>query len=110
MHHRRTSRREDFDRPLGVGDIAREAGMSVSGFHHHFKALTAMSHLQFRKRVRLHEARRLMLGEDLDAAGAGHRVGYADAYHFTRDYKRLFGEPPARDDGRLREAAVSVAP
>jgi AraC-like DNA-binding protein len=62
--------------------------------------------LQFQKRMRLQEARRLMLGEDLDAADAGFRVGYSDASHFTREYKRLFGEPPARDVERLREAAV----
>ncbi|QIN83528.1 helix-turn-helix domain-containing protein [Rubrobacter tropicus] len=97
--------REDFDRPLRVEDVAREAGMSVSGFHHHFKAVTAMSPLQFQKRMRLQEARNLMLGEHLDAAGAGHRVGYGDASQFTREYKRLFGAPPLRDVERLREAA-----
>ena len=101
--------REDFDRPLRIEDVARESGMSVSGFHHHFKAITAMSPLQFQKRMRLQAARRLMLGEDLDAAGAGHRVGYGDASHFTRDYKRLFGAPPMRDVERLREAAVEGA-
>ena len=101
--------REDFDRPLRIEDVARESGMSVSGFHHHFKAVTAMSPLQFQKRMRLQAARRLMLGEDLDAAGAGHRVGYGDASHFTRDYKRLFGAPPMRDVERLREAAVEGA-
>ena len=98
--------REDFDRPLRVEDIARDLGMSVSGFHHHFKAVTAMSPLQFQKQMRLQEARRLMLGEDLDAASAGYRVGYRDASHFTRDYKRLFGAPPVRDVERLREAAM----
>ena len=97
--------REDFDRPLRIEDVARESGMSVSGFHHHFKAVTAMSPLQFQKRVRLQEARRLMLAEDLDAAGAGHRVGYSDASQFTREYKRLFGAPPMRDVERLREGA-----
>jgi AraC-like DNA-binding protein len=102
--------RKDFDRPLRIEDIAREFGMSVSGFHHHFKAVTAMSPLQFQKQLRLREARRLMLGEDLDAAGAGYRVGYSDASHFTREYKRLFGAPPARDLERLREAAMEVAP
>ena len=76
--------------------------MSVSGFHHHFKAVTAMSPIQFQKRMRLQEARRLMLGEDLDAAGAGHRVGYSDASQFSREYKRLFGAPPGRDAERLR--------
>jgi AraC-like DNA-binding protein len=101
--------REDFDRPLRVENVAREAGMSVSSFHHHFKAVTAMSPLQFQKQVRLQEARRLMLGEDLDVASAGHRVGYSDASHFTRDYKRLFGAPPARDAERLREAATAGA-
>jgi AraC-like DNA-binding protein len=101
--------REDFDRPLRIEDVARESGMSVSGFHHHFKAVTAMSPLQFQKRMRLQEARRLMLGEDLDAGSAGQRVGYGDASHFTRDYKRLFGAPPMRDAERLREAATEGA-
>jgi AraC-like DNA-binding protein len=98
--------REDFDRPLRVEDVAREAGMSVSGFHHHFKAVTAMSPLQFQKRVRLQEARRLMLGEDLDAGSAGFRVGYGNVSQFTREYKKLFGAPPARDVEQLREAAT----
>jgi len=79
--------------------------MSVSSFHHHFKAITAMSPLQFQKHMRLQEARRLMLGEDLDAASAGYRVGYNDAAHFSRGYKRLFGLPPLGDVRRLREAA-----
>jgi AraC-like DNA-binding protein len=98
--------REEFARPLRIEDVAREAGMSVSGFHHHFKAVTAMSPLQFQKRMRLQEARRLMLGEDLDAGSAGRRVGYGDASQFSREYKRLFGTPPARDAERLREAAT----
>jgi AraC-like DNA-binding protein len=97
--------RDDFDRPLRIEDVARESGMSVSGFHHHFKAVTAMSPLQFQKRMRLHEARRLMLGQDLDAGSAGRRVGYSDASQFTREYKRLFGAPPMRDAERLRAAA-----
>jgi AraC-like DNA-binding protein len=101
--------RKDFDRPLRIEDIARELGMSISGFHHHFKAVTAMSPLQFQKQLRLQEARRLMLGEDLDAASAGYRVGYGDASHFNREYKRLFGAPPARDVERLREAATESA-
>ena len=97
--------REEFDQPLRIDDIARELGMSVSSFHHHFKAVTAMSPLQFQKQMRLQEARRLMLGEGLDAASAGYRVGYNDASHFNREYKRLFGLPPLRDVERLREAA-----
>jgi len=101
--------RKDFDRPLRIEDIARELGMSVSGFHHHFREVTAMSPLQFQKRMRLQEARRLMLAEDLDAASAGYQVGYSDASHFNREYKRLFGAPPMRDAERLREAATVSA-
>jgi AraC-like DNA-binding protein len=97
--------RKDFDQPLRIDDIARELGMSVSGFHHHFKAVTAMSPLQFQKQMRLQEARRLLLGEGLDAARAGYRVGYNDASHFNREYKKLFGVPPIRDVERLREVA-----
>jgi len=97
--------RQDFDQPLRIEQIAREMGMSVSGFHHHFKTVTEMSPLQFQKHLRLQEARRLMLGEDLDAASAAYRVGYHDASHFNREYKSLFGVPPMRDVQRLREAA-----
>jgi AraC-like DNA-binding protein len=97
--------RKEFDQPLRIEDMAQELGMSVSSFHHHFKAVTAMSPLQFQKQIRLREARRLMLGEGLDAAGAGYQVGYNDASHFSREYKRLFGLPPLRDVERLREAA-----
>ncbi len=97
--------RKDFDQPLRIEDLAREFGMSVSGFHQHFRAVTALSPLQFQKHLRLQEARRLMLGEGLDAASAGYRVGYGDASHFTREYKRLFGAPPMHDVERLREGA-----
>jgi AraC-like DNA-binding protein len=96
---------QEFDQPLRIDDLAGELGMSVSSFHHHFKAVTAMSPLQFQKQIRLQEARRLMLSDDLDAASAGYRVGYNDASHFNREYKRLFGLPPLRDVERLREAA-----
>ena len=96
---------QDFDQPLRIEGIARELGMSVSGFHHRFKAVTAMSPLQFQKRLRLQEARRLMLGEGLDAANTAYRVGYNDASHFNREYKSLFGLPPMRDMERLRETA-----
>lgn len=94
--------RRDFDRPLRIEDLARDLGMSVSGFHHHFKEVTALSPLQFQKQLRLQEARRLMLSEDLDATNAGFRVGYDDPSHFSREYKRLFGAPPMRDVERLR--------
>jgi AraC-like DNA-binding protein len=97
--------RQDFDQPLRVEQIARELGMSVSGLHHRFKDVTALSPLQFQKRLRLQEARRLMLGEDLDAASAGFRVGYNNASQFSREYKSLFGVPPMRDVQRLRDVA-----
>lgn len=94
--------RANFNQPLRIEDLARELGMSVSGFHHHFKSVTLMSPLQFQKQLRLQEARRLMLSEGLDAASAGFRVGYEDPAYFSRDYKKLFGAPPQRDIARLR--------
>lgn len=96
----------EFSQTLRVEELARECGMSVSGFHQHFKAITALSPLQFQKQVRLQEARRLLLGQNLDAATAGYRVGYDDASHFTREYKRFFGAPPMRDVEQLRAASA----
>jgi AraC-like DNA-binding protein len=101
--------RQDFNQPLRIESIARDLGMSVSGFHHHFKSVTAMSPLQFQKQLRLQEARRLMLGQNLDATSAAYQVGYADASHFNREYKRLFGAPPMRDVEHLRAAARETA-
>jgi len=98
--------RHDFDQPLRIEQLARELGMSVSGLHHHFKAVTALSPLQYQKRLRLLEARRLLLGEDVDATRAAYRVGYQDVSHFNREYKSLFGVPPMRDVHRLRAAEV----
>lgn len=94
--------RENLDQPLKIERVARELEMCVSGFHHHFKSVTAMSPLQFQKRLRIQEARRLMLGEDLDAASAGRRVGYDDSAYFNRAYKKLFGAPPRRDIAKMR--------
>jgi AraC-like DNA-binding protein len=101
--------REDFAEPLQMDDIAQDLSMSTSSFYHHFKAVTGLSPLQFQKRIRLQEARRLMLGEGLNATSAGFRVGYNDASHFSREYRRLFGDPPLRDVQRLREAAEVAA-
>ena len=101
--------RQDFDQTLHIEDLARDLGLSVSGLHHHFKAVTAMSPLQFQKQLRLQEARRLMLSEDFDAASAAYRVGYHDASHFNREYKGLFGVPPMRDVQRLREEVLANA-
>jgi len=96
----------NYNQPLRIDSLAKELGMSSSGFHHHFKAVTDMSPLQFQKELRLQEARRLMLGESLDAASAGYRVGYEDPSHFSRDYKKHFGAPPVQDVGRFRAMAV----
>ena len=101
--------RQHFDQPLRIEEIAQDLGMSVSGFHHHFKAVTALSPLQFQKQLRLQEARRLMLSEGLDATSAAYCVGYQDASYFNREYKSLFGIPPMRDVQRLREEPRSGA-
>lgn len=81
--------------------------MSPSSFYYHFKAVTDMTPLQFQKQLQLQEARRLMLSEELDASTAGYRVGYNDASHFNREYKRLFGRPPVRDIEHLRQRAAA---
>ena len=86
--------RSRYVEALRIEDLAREALMSLSSFHHHFKLLTGMSPLQFQKQLRLGEARRLMLTEDLDAATAAYRVGYESASQFSREYGRQFGAPP----------------
>jgi AraC-like DNA-binding protein len=91
-----------FDQPLRIDALARHVHMSESSLHHQFKAVTAMSPLQYQKQLRLQEARRLMLS-GLDAASAGHAVGYESASQFSREYGRQFGAPPARDAQRLRE-------
>jgi AraC-like DNA-binding protein len=101
--------REDFDQQIRIDHVAQEVGLSVSSFHHQFKAVTALTPLQFQKQLRLQEARRLMFSEDLDATSTAFRVGYNDASHFNREYKRLFGLPPMRDLERLREATGLAA-
>jgi AraC-like DNA-binding protein len=99
---------EDFDQTLRIEQLAQEFGMSISSFYEHFKAVTAMSPLQFQKQLRLQEARRLMLAENHDATSAAYRVGYNDASHFSREYKSVFGIPPLRDVQRIREISSSV--
>lgn len=92
--------------PLRVDELAASVQMSTSTFHHHFRALTAMSPLQFQKWLRLNEARRLMLTEHMDASTAAFRVGYESPSQFGREYHRLFGAPPLRDVMNLRQAAA----
>ena len=95
--------REHFAQPIRVDDLADLANMSLSSFHQHFRAVTAMSPLQYQKVLRLHEARRLMLARMLDAGSAGRQVGYLSASQFSREYARLFGSAPTRDIAKLRE-------
>ncbi len=98
--------KEHYSRPLRIDDLANRVSMSVSSLHHHFKAITAMSPLQYQKQLRLQEARRLMLEESLDAGDAGHQVGYESQSQFSREYARHFGEPPMRDIGRVRRSLL----
>ncbi|WP_018010554.1 AraC family transcriptional regulator [Sinorhizobium medicae] len=98
--------KEHYSRPLRIEDLASRVSMSVSSLHHHFKAITAMSPLQYQKQLRLQEARRLMLEERLDAGNAGHKVGYESQSQFSREYARHFGEPPLRDVGRVRRNLI----
>ncbi|HXV31678.1 MAG TPA: AraC family transcriptional regulator [Sinorhizobium sp.] len=98
--------KEHYARPLRIDELASRVSMSVSSFHHHFKAITAMSPLQYQKQLRLQEARRLMLEEHLDAGDAGHKVGYESSSQFSREYARHFGEPPMRDIGRVRRSLL----
>lgn len=96
--------RANFKDACRIDDLVKVAGMSRSAFHEHFKAVTAMSPLVFRTQLRLQEARRLMVTGGLDAASAGHSVGYDSPSQFSRDYSRLFGTPPAKDASRFRLA------
>jgi AraC-like DNA-binding protein len=89
--------RDHFAEPLRIDALAKHVGMSPSALHLHFKAVTALSPLQYQKRLRLQEARRLMLGEGLDAGEAAFRVGYESPSQFGREYRRMFGESPRRD-------------
>jgi AraC-like DNA-binding protein len=92
----------NYAKPLRVEDLAQIAGMGVSTLHHHFRALTAMSPLQYQKQLRLHAARLRMLIDGLDAASAAFEVGYESASQFNREYSRFFGQPPMRDVRTLR--------
>ena len=95
--------KRNFRSALSVETLASEARMCTSALHQYFKVVTGVSPLQFQKNLRLLEARRLMLSRALDAAAAGHSVGYESASQFSREYRRLFGAPPVRDIARLRE-------
>jgi len=89
--------KDNFATPIKIEDLAVRAGMSPSAFHSHFRSVTAMSPLQYQKRMRLSEARRLMLTQKVDAATAAFEVGYESPSQFSREYSRMFGAPPLRD-------------
>jgi len=91
---------------LRIEELAREVHWSTSALHHHFKAATAMTPVQYQKQIRLQDARRLLLAEHIDASTAGHRVGYDSPSQFNREYSRFFGAPPARDLKRMRSHRV----
>jgi AraC-like DNA-binding protein len=101
--------KDHFADPIQVESLARRVGMSPSAFHLHFKHVTALSPLQYQKRLRLHEARRLMLGEGLDAAESAFRVGYESPSQFSREYRRMFGAPPRQDITALKAEAQPTA-
>lgn len=100
--------RREYREALRVEDLIGETHLSRSTFHRQFKAVTGMSPLQYQKHLRLREARRLMLTESLQASDAGFEVGYESASQFSREYRRLFGAPPARDVAAVREQRDSV--
>lgn len=98
----------NYASPLRIEELAQRVHMSASSLHHHFRLLTAMSPLQYQKWLRLNEARRLMLNEGFDAAGAAFKVGYESPSQFSREYARLFGAPPRRDVTGLRHQAAPI--
>lgn len=100
--------KSNYDKPLRVEELARLARMGVSTFHHHFRAMTAMSPLQYQKQLRLQAARAEMLNGHLDASSAAFRVGYESVSQFNREYSRLFGQPPMRDIRALRQSGSDL--
>ena len=112
-HARRIARaveviRKDFAAPLRVEQLAAVAGMSLSAFHQHFRAVTSLPPLQFQKQLRLIEARRLMLAGSLRPSDAAYEVGYESVPQFTREYRRLFGLPPGRETAQARRASQAA--
>lgn len=100
----------DYARPLDVASLAHEAGLSVPAFHVHFKAVSATSPIQYIKSVRLHQARLMMIRDNVTAAGAAARVGYESASQFNREFKRLFGRSPGEETHKMRTAFALMEP
>ncbi|KRW61954.1 AraC family transcriptional regulator [Pseudomonas sp. TTU2014-080ASC] len=100
----------DYSQPLDVSGLAREAGLSVSAFHAHFRAVAATSPIQYIKSVRLHQARLMLIRDNLTAAGAASRVGYESPSQFNREFKRLFGRSPGEETREMRSAFALMEP
>ncbi|WP_337034686.1 AraC family transcriptional regulator [Paenibacillus illinoisensis] len=92
----------EYDKPLRVDQLAAMVNMSSSSLHYHFKAITAMSPIQFQKQIRLQEARNMLIAGSTDAADAAFQVGYESPSQFSREYARMYGLPPKSDIQRLR--------
>jgi AraC-like DNA-binding protein len=92
-----------FDRTIRIADLADEIGVSVATLNRHFRAVTAMSPLQYQKQLRLQQARLRLMAAPADVAAVGYAVGYDSPSQFSREYRRLFGEPPGRDMQRIQE-------
>ncbi|MBE0405200.1 Transcriptional regulator, AraC family [Halomonas citrativorans] len=101
--------KEHYAQPLKISELAATANMSESTLYHSFRQVTRMSPLQYQKKLRLLEARRLMLAEGLEAATASYRVGYESPSHFSREYSRMFGAPPRADVSQLKGIAMASA-
>jgi AraC-like DNA-binding protein len=97
-----------YDRPIDVGTLASEAGMSVAAFHAHFKAVTQTTPIQYLKTTRLHKARLLMVQDGMNAATACHRVGYESSSQFSREFKRFFGRTPAHEAAEMKNALMQM--
>lgn len=100
--------KENYSESFTIETLIKNSGMSISTFHHHFKTLTSMSPVQFQKKIRLNEARKLMLTGHIDAANASFKVGYESPTQFSREYSRQFGLSPMRDIKRLRTTPISI--
>ena len=96
--------KENYRQPLKIEELAHKFNMAESSFYRHFSKVTSLSPLQYQKRLRLYEAQRLMLSENLDAANAAYEVGYESASQFNREYKRMFGMPPKTNVNRMKNA------
>ncbi|QDU56617.1 AraC family transcriptional regulator [Aeoliella mucimassa] len=97
--------RDHYSQPIRIDDLADQMGLSQTAFHQHFKAMTGLSPLQYQKRLRLQEARRMMFSEGVEAAEAAFSVGYESPSQFGREYRRLFGASPRQDISSLTSAA-----